>query len=269
MQQQYYGNKSKTTIQAVFPSSITEDLQQWTAVLQMIIMRLLRCVNPGRLASIFSSWMSGSVEIVVVGVSIAIFNQVSKICIYPLVSVTTSFVAEENAIMNASVEEVKGEDLGKACAANAETKELPPHDDPEKTGGTISTRFGGKHKHIPSVSSALIVGGVLGLLHAIGLIFATKLGSPMLAPALRYLKLRSLGAPAVLLSSAMQGFTPVIGIVVAGDVINIILDPILMFVFHMGVSGAVIAHVSYNTDTAMELSAESKYRATEYEITEN
>lgn len=31
------------------------------------------------------------------GVSIAVFNQVSRIAIFPLVSVTTSFVAEEDA----------------------------------------------------------------------------------------------------------------------------------------------------------------------------
>lgn len=30
---------------------------------------------------------------------------------------------------------------------------------------------------------------------------------------------------------------------VVGDAVNIILDPILMFVFHMGISGAAIAHV--------------------------
>ncbi|URE26352.1 MatE [Musa troglodytarum] len=138
----------------------------------------------------------GSVEIAAVGVSIAIFNQVSKICIYPLVSVTTSFVAEEDAIMSRCVEEVKGEDLERACPANAETEELPPRDDSEKIGCTASFvpkfcgGFGGKRRYIPSVSSALIVGGV---------------ESPMLAPALRYLTLRSLGAPAVLLSLAMQG----------------------------------------------------------------
>ncbi|KAG1342199.1 protein DETOXIFICATION 42 [Cocos nucifera] len=102
-------------------------------------------------------------------------------------------------------------------------------------------------KYIPSVSSALIVGGVLGLLQAMFLILA---GSPMLNPALRYLTLRSLGSPAVLLSLAMQGVfrgfkdtkTPLYATVV-GDVTNIILDPILMFVFHLGVSGAAIAHV--------------------------
>ncbi|RWW15727.1 hypothetical protein GW17_00020419 [Ensete ventricosum] len=196
----------------------------------------------------------GSVEIAAVGVSIAIFNQVSKICIYPLVSVTTSFVAEEDAIMSRCVEEVKGEDLEKACPANAETEELPPCDgidilqfsssiltlnssrqqsnlfglctqlptlpDSEKIGCTASFvpkscgGFGGKRRYIPSVSSALIVGGVVGLLQAVFLIFAAKLvlrimgvnsESPMLAPALRYLTLRSLGAPAVLLSLAMQG----------------------------------------------------------------
>jgi len=39
----------------------------------------------------------GPVELAAVGVSIAIFNQISKITIIPLVSVTTSLVAEEDA----------------------------------------------------------------------------------------------------------------------------------------------------------------------------
>lgn len=34
------------------------------------------------------------------GVAIAIFNQVSRIAIFPLVSVTTSFVAEEDTTMS-------------------------------------------------------------------------------------------------------------------------------------------------------------------------
>lgn len=37
----------------------------------------------------------GAVELAAVGVSIAIFNQASKITIFPLVSITTSFVAQE------------------------------------------------------------------------------------------------------------------------------------------------------------------------------
>ncbi|KAE8705712.1 armadillo/beta-catenin repeat family protein [Hibiscus syriacus] len=72
----------------------------------------------------------------------------------------------------------------------------------------------------------------------------------MLNPAQQYLTLRSLGAPAVLLSLAMQGVfrgfkdtkTPLYA-TVAGDVTNIILDLIFMFVLRLGVSGAAIAHV--------------------------
>lgn len=46
----------------------------------------------------------GPVELAAVGVSIAVFNQVSKIAIFPLVSVTTSFVAEEDATANLGTE---------------------------------------------------------------------------------------------------------------------------------------------------------------------
>ncbi|KAH9611979.1 hypothetical protein KSS87_007141 [Heliosperma pusillum] len=77
-----------------------------------------------------------------------------------------------------------------------------------------------------------------------------KHGSPMLTPAHKYLTLRSLGAPAVLLSLAMQGVfrglkdtkTPLYA-TVAADGANIILDPIFIFACRMGVSGAAIAHV--------------------------
>ncbi|KAG6517611.1 hypothetical protein ZIOFF_021007 [Zingiber officinale] len=211
----------------------------------------------------------GSVEIAAVGVSIAIFNQVSKICIYPLVSVTTSFVAEEDATMNGSVEE--GEDLEKTSGVNTDTEELPPDhaiklaSDSKNKGctsafvPTFCRKTGGKRGYIPSISSALIIGLVVGLLQAVFLIFSAKWmlrimgvkpGSSMLAPALSYLTLRSLGAPAVLLSLAMQGIfrgfkdtrTPLYATVI-GDITNIILDPILMFVLHMGVIGAAIAHV--------------------------
>lgn len=35
----------------------------------------------------------------------------------------------------------------------------------------------------------------------------------------------------------------ILSIAVAGDVTNVILDPLFMFVFRMGISGAAIAHV--------------------------
>ncbi|KAK1259275.1 MATE efflux family protein 1 [Acorus gramineus] len=201
----------------------------------------------------------GPVELAAVGVSIAVFNQVSKVAIYPLVSVTTSFVAEEDAACK-SIELGETEDVEKAHPLNSETKEATPCSDSNSTRCNPSFCSGrtSKRKHIPSVTSALIVGGVLGILQAILLIFGArpilhimgvKSGSPMLKPACQYLTLRALGSPAVLLSLAMQGVfrgfkdtkTPLYA-TGAADASNIALDAILIFVFHWGVSGAAIAH---------------------------
>lgn len=213
----------------------------------------------------------GSVELAAVGVSIAIFNQVSKVAIYPLVSVTTSFVAEEDAVCSNILEEKGNVDLEKSSTVIDDRKESAPYSevsDASKIGCDLSSIVNNctdlstarkKRKFVPSVSTALVVGAVLGILQAILLIVTAKFvlhvmgvkrDSPMLAPAMRYLTLRSLGAPAVLLSLAMQGVfrgfkdtrTPLYA-TMAGDLTNIILDPILIFVFHMGVSGAAIAHV--------------------------
>ncbi|CAL4921502.1 unnamed protein product [Urochloa decumbens] len=210
----------------------------------------------------------GSVEIAAVGVSIAIFNQVSKVCIYPLVSVTTSFVAEEDAIISKTIQENSSQDLEKASHVDSGTNNSPASglDMAECVNTCIPTEctdpsnHGSKKKYIPSVTSALIVGSILGLLQSIFLVFSAKFvlsimgvktGSPMQGPAVRYLTIRSLGAPAVLLSLAMQGVfrgfkdtkTPLYATVL-GDAMNIILDPILMFVCHMGVTGAAVAHVT-------------------------
>ncbi|KAL2536772.1 MATE efflux family protein FRD3 [Forsythia ovata] len=233
----------------------------------------------------------GPVEIAAVGVAIAIFNQASKVTIFPLVSITTSFVAEEDTIKRISDQQKKidnsekgasknkemdelvlGDDmlenLEKGSAEKDETKESASEDDFKTTTckspdiSSINPKKGklsSERRHIPSASTALLVGGVLGLLQTIFLIFlakpflgvmGVKSGSPMLAPAHKYLTLRSLGAPAVLLSLAMQGVfrgfkdtkTPLFA-TVAGDLANIILDPILIFTCRMGVSGAAIAHV--------------------------
>ncbi|MBA0680342.1 hypothetical protein Goari_012047, partial [Gossypium aridum] len=157
------------------------------------------------------------------------------------------------------------EDGPGAAATNTDTKETedgssntskdPPVVDSKAQNAQVKK---GK-RHIPSVSTALILGLMLGLLQAICLVFGAKAllrvmgvkpDSPMLNPALKYLTLRSLGAPAVLLSLAMQGVfrgfkdtkTPLYA-TVAGDLTNIILDPIFIFVLKLGVSGAAIAHV--------------------------
>ncbi|GFY92240.1 MATE efflux family protein [Actinidia rufa] len=239
----------------------------------------------------------GPVQLAAVGVAIAIFNQASKVTIFPLVSITTSFVAEEDTIRRISSESPKEnlekisaknnemkefapddvalENLEKGTVSNSETKDLMPEEDLKTTayksptvnhGSPNKAKLKNEKRYIPSASTALLVGGILGLLQTIFLIFlakpilsfmGVKSGSPMLNPARRYLTLRSLGAPAVLLSLAMQGVfrgfkdtrTPLyatagfLSHLVAGDVMNIILDPILIFVCNLGVSGAAIAHV--------------------------
>ncbi|GAB4856040.1 Protein DETOXIFICATION 42, variant 2 [Ancistrocladus abbreviatus] len=207
----------------------------------------------------------GPIELAAVGVSIALFNQVSRIAIFPLVSVTTSFVAEEDAASEVSPEPPESAFFDSISAANSEAKELIPQSD--LSGSALKSEpdsFGlenpkPERRQIPSASSALIIAAILGLLQALFLTslakpllkyMGVKSGSPMLPPAQRYLTLRSLGAPAVLLSLAMQGVfrgfkdtkTPLYA-TLAGDITNVILDPIFMFSFRLGVTGAAIAHV--------------------------
>ncbi|KAL4601082.1 hypothetical protein ACB092_11G246400 [Castanea dentata] len=280
----------------------------------------------------------GPVELAAAGVSIALFNQASRITIFPLVSITTSFVAEEDTVAgrtniraaekgsnddddddmledmekgeagkkaknleksssknsenevaetNKNMEKVEGmEDGGETEYATAETsagkecmpentledmendadaktsaKDSKPETDFNKTigGKKNKTKIKREKRHIASASTALLFGVILGLIQAVVLVFAAKpllkvMGvkdsSPMLIPALKYLKLRSLGAPAVLLSLAMQGIfrgfkdtkTPLY-VIVLGYTTNIIMDPIFIFVMKLGIRGAAIAHV--------------------------
>ncbi|BFG20200.1 hypothetical protein CerSpe_064730 [Prunus speciosa] len=274
----------------------------------------------------------GPVELAAAGVSIALFNQASRITIFPLVSITTSFVAEEDTVAKMNIKSEKGEQLQKAdmlddlergaAKSNGTAKENGKHlgngkmeeasaeDDehvvagkgaPEAKGESSDnglpesseankaiaenvklekaekgaaknsnplengSRTNKKEKitkqkrHIASASTALIFGTILGLLQTIFLIFSTevllgvmgvKSDSPMLAPAQKYLKIRSIGAPAVLLTLAMQGIfrgfkdtkTPLY-VIVVGYGVNIALDPLLIFVCGLGIRGAALAHV--------------------------
>ncbi|CAH8255272.1 unnamed protein product [Arabidopsis lyrata] len=187
----------------------------------------------------------GPVELAAVGVSIALFNQVSRIAIFPLVSITTSFVAEEDACSSQQNTVQDHEECFEDGNNNTkeETQELIPENNEDSISDESKT------------SSS----GILGLLQAMFLIssgkpllsfMGVKHDSPMLRPAQRYLSLRSLGAPAVLLSLATQGVfrgfkdttTPLYATVI-GDATNIILDPIFIFFFGLGVTGAAIAHV--------------------------
>ncbi|XP_017257026.1 protein DETOXIFICATION 43 [Daucus carota subsp. sativus] len=227
----------------------------------------------------------GTVEIAAVGVSIAILNQALRITVSPLVSMTTSFVAEEDAIArlakevqkkNNEIPKVKAEDVIAADtmekgspATESEYKEVK-EDNAIQTNSKVQNvdsttkpmvnqAITREKRHIPSASTSLVMGLVVGILQTIFLISLAKpllkiMGvrseSPMLEPAISYLRIRSLGIPAMLLYLAMQGVfrgfkdttTPLYAIV-AGDLANVILDPILIFVCRMGVSGAAVAHV--------------------------
>ncbi|RXI03250.1 hypothetical protein DVH24_003902 [Malus domestica] len=164
----------------------------------------------------------GPVELAAVGVSIALFNQASRIAIFPLVSVTTSFVAEEDTIGTVSPEAKDSDYLETGSSINDEMKQLIPESDATQNAynsKSVATSFeivttDHQKRYIPSASSAMVIGSILGLIQAIFLISGAKpllnfMGvgsdSPMLKPAQQYLMLRSLGAPAVLLSLAMQG----------------------------------------------------------------
>ncbi|KAF9595982.1 hypothetical protein IFM89_006909 [Coptis chinensis] len=186
---------------------------------------------------------------------------------YALVIQCVSVITEEETIVRVT-DACESDNLEKGLSKDSETtKDLITESDSGKAlqQSTSTSRnpkianLKNEKKHIASASSALVIGGILGLLQAVFLILAAKpllgfmgvkSGSPMLTPALQYLTLRSLGAPAILLSLAMQGIfrglkdtkTPLFA-TVAGDITNIILDPIFIYVLHMGVRGAAIAHI--------------------------
>ncbi|KAL2326454.1 hypothetical protein Fmac_025512 [Flemingia macrophylla] len=193
----------------------------------------------------------GPVELAAAGVSIALFNQASRITIFPLVSITTSFVAEEDTIQRLSKEtendkldeviigDIKKDTPKESKEAPRESKEVTDKSNDVKAtkfksedvenyarenmdissgNETVTSSTKNKHKvekkRIASASTALLFGAMLGILQTAILTFAAKpllyaMGlkrdSPMLNPAEKYLALRSIGSPAVLLSLAMQG----------------------------------------------------------------
>lgn len=65
-------------------------------------------------------------ELAAVGVAIALFNQVSRIAIFPLVSVTTSFVAEEDTIGGVKPPVEENPDLEENPPMDGETKKFIP-----------------------------------------------------------------------------------------------------------------------------------------------
>ncbi|XP_074285921.1 protein DETOXIFICATION 45, chloroplastic [Silene latifolia] len=175
----------------------------------------------------------GPIQLAAAGVSISIFNIISKLFNMPLLSVATSFVAE---------------DIAKSSDGEEENTNGKPHH------GEI------KRRQLSSVSTALFLALCIGIIEASALLLGSgpflslmgvSLDSPMRAPAQRFLSLRALGAPAVVLSLALQGIlrgfkdtkTPVFCLGVA-NFAAIFLFPLFINVLQMGVTGAALATVA-------------------------
>ncbi|MFS8034192.1 putative multi antimicrobial extrusion protein [Helianthus anomalus] len=166
----------------------------------------------------------GALELASAGVSISIFNIVSKVFNIPLLSVATSFVAE---------------DIAKHAKSDSDSEE---------------------RRQLPSVSTALVLSVGIGILEATALYFGAgtflnlmgiSSASSMRVPAQRFLQLRAIGAPAVVLSLAIQGVfrgfkdtkTPVFCLGI-GNLAAVFFFPILMYVFGLGVTGAAISTIA-------------------------
>lgn len=166
----------------------------------------------------------GPLELASAGVAISIFNIISKVFNIPLLSVATSFVAEDVS-RNASKE------------STSEVKKL-----------------------LPSVSTALVLAVGIGVFEAAALylgsgLFLNTMGisseSSMRIPAEHFLSLRAIGTPAVVVSMVIQGIfrgfkdtkTPVFCLGI-GNLSAIFFFPILIYYFRLGVAGAAISTVA-------------------------
>ncbi|RZC45710.1 hypothetical protein C5167_038661 [Papaver somniferum] len=174
----------------------------------------------------------GPLELASAGISVSIFNVISKLFNIPLLGIATSFVAED--ISKAAAKE-SASALVADGAFQKESNNGRPLEVPEK-------------KQSASVSTALLLAVGLGVFEAISLyigsgFFLNLMGvspaSSMRIPAERFLKLRAIGAPAVVLSLALQGIFRGVGNLVA-----VFLFPLLMYTFGLGVIGSAIATVS-------------------------
>uniref|UniRef100_A0A7N0T0M9 Protein DETOXIFICATION n=1 Tax=Kalanchoe fedtschenkoi TaxID=63787 RepID=A0A7N0T0M9_KALFE len=182
----------------------------------------------------------GPVALGSAGVSISIFNIVSKLFNIPLLSVATSFVAED--------------------IAKNDSKDLTPdgcHFEGSRNGKPARSVV--QRKQLSSVSTALLLALGIGVFEAVALyagsgsflnLMGIKTASPMRAPAEHFLSLRALGAPAVVVSLALQGVlrgfkdmkTPVLCFGI-GNFVAVFLFPLLMYYLELGITGAAMSTV--------------------------
>lgn len=188
----------------------------------------------------------GSAQLAAVGASTSIFNLVSKLFNVPLLNVTTSFVAEQQA------------KDGNSNTGGERDEFLTPLEKARQP-----------KKVLPAVSTSLALAAGIGLLEMVALIVGSgtlmniigiPVDSPMRAPAEQFLTLRALGAPPIIVALAAQGAfrgfldtrTPLYA-VGAGNLLNALLDVVLIFPLGLGVNGAALATVTSEYLTAIIL----------------
>ncbi|KQJ92619.1 protein DETOXIFICATION 44, chloroplastic isoform X1 [Brachypodium distachyon] len=171
----------------------------------------------------------GSNELAAVGVSISVFNLVSKLFNVPLLNVTTSFVAEQQAV-------------------------------DDDYSGTGENKLAGQRKFLPAVTTSLALAAGVGLMETAALVFGSgtlmdiigvPMDSPVRIPAEQFLTFRAYGAPPIVVALAAQGAfrglmdtkTPLYAVGV-GSLVNAILDAIFVFPLGLGVRGAALATVT-------------------------
>ncbi|XP_066399881.1 protein DETOXIFICATION 45, chloroplastic-like isoform X2 [Miscanthus floridulus] len=173
----------------------------------------------------------GPVELASAAVGMSVFNIISKLFNIPLLSITTSFVAED----------------------------VSKHDSSQSASGNISGKIG-KRKRLPSISSALLLAAAIGVIEALALILGSGIllnimgvshASSMHNPARLFLSVRALGAPAVVVSLAIQGVfrglkdtkTPLLysGL---GNISAVVLLPFFVYSLNFGLTGAALATIA-------------------------
>ncbi|XP_072966533.1 protein DETOXIFICATION 45, chloroplastic isoform X1 [Typha angustifolia] len=184
----------------------------------------------------------GPLELASAGVAVSIFNIISKLFNIPLLSITTSFVAED----------ISKNSSGQFISDRASQKET-------FQDAKVSTKIA-ERMRLPSISSSLLLAAGIGIIEAFALFFGSGLflnimgvspASPMRYPSQLFLSLRALGAPAVVVSLAIQGVfrgfkdtkTPLL-YVGLGNLSSLVLLPVLAYSLHLGVTGAALATVA-------------------------
>ncbi|XP_027079397.1 protein DETOXIFICATION 45, chloroplastic isoform X1 [Coffea arabica] len=166
----------------------------------------------------------GVLELAAGGVSLSIFNVISKVFNIPLLSLSTSFVAED----------------------------ISQHSHEDTTPD--------RRRALASVSTALALSFAIGLFEAAAMtlgsglflnIMGVSTASPMRSPAENFLRLRAIGAPAVVVSLAIQGIfrgfkdtrTTVLCLGI-GNLAAVFFFPVSMYTFRLGITGAAISTVA-------------------------